>query len=148
MLSTPNTAPVGSPRELVNGGSAKKARYRYDEPSTRTRSGLFIYWGGVAASFFFVLSGAVTSGAGGFATGLSTVSGEFDFSVVSPGSDLGSAGGGVGRVTMSRASPGRYRGPDWPHAASASTAAHISNEWRITFTNFRPFRVSSRSRPP
>src|SRR6185295_1786980 len=39
MLSTPNTAPVGSPRELVNGGSAKNARYRYDEPSTRTRSG-------------------------------------------------------------------------------------------------------------
>src|SRR5690349_13195151 len=39
MLRTPNTAPVGSPRELVKGGSAWKARYRYDDPSTSTRSG-------------------------------------------------------------------------------------------------------------
>ena len=36
MLSTPSTAPVGSPRELVSGGSAWNARYRYDEPSMRT----------------------------------------------------------------------------------------------------------------
>jgi hypothetical protein len=35
MFSTPSTAPVGSPREVVSGGSAWKARYRYDEPSTR-----------------------------------------------------------------------------------------------------------------
>src|SRR4051812_21898263 len=42
MLSTPNTAPVGSPRELVKGGSAWNARYRYEEPSTRTRSGRWV----------------------------------------------------------------------------------------------------------
>ena len=36
MLSTPSTAPVGSPCELVSGGSAWKARYRYEEPSTRS----------------------------------------------------------------------------------------------------------------
>jgi hypothetical protein len=35
MLSTPNTAPVGSPFELLSGGSAWKARYKYDEPSTK-----------------------------------------------------------------------------------------------------------------
>ena len=39
MLSTPSTAPVGSPFELVSGGSAWKARYRYDEPSTSTSRG-------------------------------------------------------------------------------------------------------------
>src|SRR5688500_7094103 len=39
MLMTPSTAPVGSPFAVDSGGSAWKARYRYDEPSTRT-SGL------------------------------------------------------------------------------------------------------------
>ncbi len=33
-------APVGSPAALVSGGMAWKARYRYEEPSTRTRVGL------------------------------------------------------------------------------------------------------------
>jgi hypothetical protein len=37
MFSTPFTAPVGKPLELVSGGRAWKARYRYEEPSTRTR---------------------------------------------------------------------------------------------------------------
>src|ERR1700722_10791682 len=47
MLSTPSTAPVGSPAALVSGGMAWKARYRYEEPSTRTRVGLDIggYYG-------------------------------------------------------------------------------------------------------
>jgi hypothetical protein len=39
MLTTPSTAFVGSPAFVDNGGIAWKARYRYDEPSTRT-SGL------------------------------------------------------------------------------------------------------------
>jgi hypothetical protein len=39
MLTTPSTAFVGSPLFVDNGGIAWKARYRYDEPSTRT-SGL------------------------------------------------------------------------------------------------------------
>src|ERR1700694_1201534 len=34
MLSTPKTAPVGSPFGLFSSGSAWNARYRYDEPST------------------------------------------------------------------------------------------------------------------
>ena len=37
MFSTPFTAPVGLPVEVVSGGRAWKARYRYEEPSTRTR---------------------------------------------------------------------------------------------------------------
>src|SRR5690606_34211910 len=37
MFSTPLTAPVGMPVEVVSGGRAWKARYRYEEPSTRTR---------------------------------------------------------------------------------------------------------------
>src|ERR1700691_3806106 len=45
MLSTPSTAPVGSPAALVSGGIAWKARYRYEEPSTRTRVGLALIWG-------------------------------------------------------------------------------------------------------
>src|SRR5689334_16947282 len=36
MLTTPSTAFVGSPAFVDNGGIAWKARYRYDEPSTRT----------------------------------------------------------------------------------------------------------------
>src|SRR6266536_5147970 len=36
MAPTPRIAPVGSPREVRRSGSAWKARYRYDEPSTRT----------------------------------------------------------------------------------------------------------------
>jgi hypothetical protein len=43
MLSTPNTAPVGSPRELASGGRAWNARYRYDEPSMRM-SGAALTW--------------------------------------------------------------------------------------------------------
>ena len=39
MLSTPSTAPVGSPLEFASGGSAWKARYRYEEPSTSTSTG-------------------------------------------------------------------------------------------------------------
>ena len=35
MLTTPNTAPVGSPFELLSGGNAWNARYRYEEPSIR-----------------------------------------------------------------------------------------------------------------
>src|SRR5688500_6495630 len=109
MLSTPNTAPVGSPREFENGGSAWNARYRYDEPSTRTRSGRFgmSYFLGGDAPFFFALSsglsGAVTSGAGDAGvSGESTLCGEFDVSGVAPGSGVC-----VGRVAMSRAPPGR-----------------------------------------
>src|SRR3546814_20152326 len=37
MLTTPNSAPVGSPAALLSGGSAWNARYRYEEPSIRTR---------------------------------------------------------------------------------------------------------------
>src|SRR5690606_9369920 len=36
MLSTPKTAPVGSPFEFDSGGSAWKARYKYEDASTRT----------------------------------------------------------------------------------------------------------------
>src|SRR5688500_1983611 len=36
MLTTPRTAFVGSPAFVDNGGIAWNARYRYDEPSTRT----------------------------------------------------------------------------------------------------------------
>jgi hypothetical protein len=38
MLRTPKSAPVGSPRELESGGKALNARYKYEEPSTRTKS--------------------------------------------------------------------------------------------------------------
>src|SRR5689334_18702255 len=100
MLSTPNTAPVGSPRELVKGGSAWNARYRYDDPSTRTRSGRVLMGqrGRAASCFFFSSSspgsGATTSGAGEVRpSGESTVWGEFGASVDSPGAG---AGPGVG----------------------------------------------------
>src|SRR5258708_38512136 len=36
MATTPRIAPVGSPREVRRSGRAWNARYRYDEPSTRT----------------------------------------------------------------------------------------------------------------
>ena len=38
--STPRSAPVGSPFEVRRSGSAWNARYRYDEPSTRTSVGM------------------------------------------------------------------------------------------------------------
>src|SRR3954468_14033499 len=107
MFSTPNTAPVGSPRELLKGGNAWKARYRYDEPSTRTRSGrefMRAYnGGGGVAPFSFFDSGAETSGAGAGAAGCeSGVCGEFGASVLSE------AGGvSAGRVTTSPAGSGR-----------------------------------------
>jgi hypothetical protein len=87
MLSTPNTAPVGSPRELLNGGSAWKARYRYDEPSTRTRSGGCSSTSALAASCFFFSSRSAgdgnLSGAGeAWFSGESAVCGEFGDSVV------------------------------------------------------------------
>src|ERR1700712_3470583 len=53
MFSTPLTAPVGRPLEVVSGGSAWKARYRYEEPSTRTRGARLMcrinLFGGVGA---------------------------------------------------------------------------------------------------
>src|SRR6478735_2537279 len=105
MFSTPNTAPVGSPRELLNGGSAWNARYRYEEPSTRTRSGreVIFYFGGGAAPLSFFFSGAVTSGAGVDDAGAeSGVCGEL-------GAPVFSEAGGVaaGRVTTSVGVSGR-----------------------------------------
>ena len=44
MFSTPYTAPVGSPREFDSGGSAWKARYRYDDPSTRYSVWSLLVW--------------------------------------------------------------------------------------------------------
>jgi hypothetical protein len=37
MVVNPRIACVGVPLELLSGGSAKKARYREELPSTRTR---------------------------------------------------------------------------------------------------------------
>src|SRR6478736_3197544 len=38
--STPRSAPVGSPLDVRRSGSAWNARYKYDEPSTRTSVGM------------------------------------------------------------------------------------------------------------
>src|SRR6187399_2145553 len=82
MFSTPNTAPVGSPRELLKGGSALNARYRYDEPSTRTRSGR-VFMRGQLPSIVYV-----GGGGGGIAP--------FSFLVASFGSEGETSGAGVG----------------------------------------------------
>jgi len=96
MLSTPSTAPVGSPVELVSGGRAWNARYRYDEPSTSTRAGR----SATAGSWWGIPE---ASGAGG--TGV----------VASGGTSGGSAGGvagsadGPGALSPSGAVPGAGR---------------------------------------
>src|SRR4051812_9090745 len=40
MLTMPKSAPVGSPKALVRGGSAWNARYRYDDPSISVSVGI------------------------------------------------------------------------------------------------------------
>src|SRR5258706_1636506 len=42
MATTPRIAPVGSPRDVRRSGRAWNARYRYDEPSTRTSFGMIL----------------------------------------------------------------------------------------------------------
>src|SRR5271156_6976982 len=91
MLSTPSTAPVGSPRELDNGGNAWKARYKYDEPSTRSnlRAGMRGRGSQACGPGFGVafVSGAATGGAA-FWAGPAAPSG------ADAGADAGAAGRG------------------------------------------------------
>ena len=100
MLITPSTAPVGSPRELLSGGSAWKARYRYEEPSTRTSfCGPLMQW---------------------------WAQGAFDSSLLRFFSSSFETEAGIGIVfffTGCFCSSGRYSGPFWPHAATSNAAS-------------------------